>query len=215
MVKNMTNKLDISQIKWIFFDVGSTIVDETQAYSHRAYDMLNGSNITFDEFDRKRIELSKQGYDGNSQAIKYFGLSKTPWHHEDEKLYESAKGILLYLKNKGYHLGIIANQSKGLTDRLRKFDVFDYFELIISSEDVGLAKPDTKIFQHALERIGCTPNQVIMIGDRLDNDIIPAKLVGMNTMWIRHGLSIYQDVTFGSGVADFVIDRLQSIELLL
>lgn len=177
--------------------------------------MLNGTNITFDEFDRKRIELSKQGYDGNSQAIKYFGLSKTPWHHEDEKLYESAKGILLYLKNKGYHLGIIANQSKGLTDRLRKFDVFDYFELIISSEDVGLAKPDTKIFQYALERIGCTPNQVIMIGDRLDNDIIPAKLVGMNTMWIRHGLSIYQDVTFGSGVADFVIDRLQSIELLL
>lgn len=214
MVKNMTNKLDISPIKWIFFDVGSTIIDETKACDHRALDMLKNTDITFDEFARKRIELSKQGYDGNSQVIKYFGLTKTPWHHEDEQLCVSAKGILFYLKNKGYHLGIIANQSKGLTDRLRKFDVLDYFELIISSEDVGLAKPDKKIFQYALESADCSPNQAIMIGDRLDNDIIPAKLVGMNTIWIRSGLSIYQDVSFGKGVADIVIDELCSIELL-
>lgn len=66
------------KIKWIFFDVGSTLVDETLAYDHRAMDMLKSTNISFEEFDGKRTELSKLGYDGNSAAIKFFDLKK---HH--------------------------------------------------------------------------------------------------------------------------------------
>ena len=65
-------------IKWIFFDIGSTLVDETEAYDHRAREMLCGADISFSEFDRKRIELARMGFDGNSAAIKYFGLEKTP-----------------------------------------------------------------------------------------------------------------------------------------
>lgn len=41
-------------IKWIFFDVGSTLVDETKAYDHRALDMIKDTNISFDEFDKKK-----------------------------------------------------------------------------------------------------------------------------------------------------------------
>ena len=71
-------------IKWIFFDVGSTLVDETEAYDHRVREMIAGTNITFQEFDDVRIALAKQGLDGNSAAIKHFRLTKTPWHSEDE-----------------------------------------------------------------------------------------------------------------------------------
>ena len=75
-------------IKWIFFDVGSTLVDETKAYDHRIWDMIENTDITFSSFDAKRIELAKKGFDGNSEAIKYYGLNKTPWHSEDEIPFE-------------------------------------------------------------------------------------------------------------------------------
>ena len=99
-------------VKWIFFDVGTTLVDEEKAYDHRVFDMIKDTNITFEEFNNKRIELARQGLDGNSAAIKYFNLNKTPWHSEDEVLYEDTIDVLEYLKSKGYKLGIITWSSK-------------------------------------------------------------------------------------------------------
>ena len=58
--------------KWVFFDVGSTLVDETEAYDHRVREMIAGTNISFEEFDDTRIALARQGLDGNSAAIKHF-----------------------------------------------------------------------------------------------------------------------------------------------
>ena len=55
-------------VKWIFFDVGSTLVDETEAYDHRVREMIAGTSITFKEFDDVRIALARQGLDGNSAA---------------------------------------------------------------------------------------------------------------------------------------------------
>lgn len=81
-------------IRWLFFDVGSTLVDETAAYHHRAIDMIEGTNISFSAFDSKRIDLAKQGFDGNSEAIKHFGLKKPPWHSEDETPFADASETL-------------------------------------------------------------------------------------------------------------------------
>ena len=51
-------------IKWIYFDVGSTMVDETEAYDHRVRDMIAGRGITFQEFDQVRITVySLTAYD--------------------------------------------------------------------------------------------------------------------------------------------------------
>ena len=57
-------------VKWIFFDIGSTLVDETEAYDHRVRDMIVGTDISFSEFDDVRIAFAKQGLDGNSAVIK-------------------------------------------------------------------------------------------------------------------------------------------------
>ena len=64
-------------VEWIFFDVGSTLVDETVAYDHRVRDMISDTSITFQEFGDARIAFAKQGFEGNSAAIKHFGLTKT------------------------------------------------------------------------------------------------------------------------------------------
>lgn len=202
-------------IKWIFFDVGSTLVDETEAYDHRAREMIAGTNITFREFDDVRISLARQGLDGNSAAIKHFGLTKTPWHSEDEVPYSDAHSTLAALIDKGYKLGIIANQKIGTTERLAFWGLRQYFDVIAASAEIGYAKPDKEIFEKALELAKCTAAESVMVGDRLDNDIIPAKAIGMKTVWVKNGLAQYQGAELGEGVADYQIGSLSELLRIL
>lgn len=106
--------MDMRKIKWIFLDVGGTLVDETEAYDQRLRTMLEKTDLAFDEVDRKRREFFSLGLDGNSQVMKYFKLEKTAWPEEYETLYDEAIPILDHLKASGYRLGIIANQGPGL-----------------------------------------------------------------------------------------------------
>lgn len=198
-------------IKWIFFDVGSTLVDETKAYDHRALDAIAGTNITFQEFDEMRIDLARQGLDGNSATIKHFGLTKTPWHSEDELPYTDAESTLAHLFQRGYKLGIIANQKLGTSERLESWKLRQYFDIIVASAEIGYAKPDLRIFEKALELAGCTAQECVMVGDRLDNDMHPAKAVGMTTVWIKNGLAKYQNAKLGMGIADYSIERLSDL----
>ena len=202
-------------IKWIFFDVGSTLVDETEAYDHRVREMIADTSITFKEFDDVRIALAKQGLDGNSAAIKHFELTKTPWHSEDEVPYPDTHSILAALIDKGYKLGIIANQKLGTAERLEFWGLHQYFDVIAASAEIGYAKPDKEIFEKAFELAGCTAVESIMVGDRLDNDIIPAKAIGMKTVWVKNGLAQYQSAEFGEGVADYQVNSLSEIPSIL
>lgn len=202
-------------VKWIFFDVGSTLVDEIEAYDHRVRDMIAGTNITFKEFDDTRIALAQQGLDGNSAAIKHFRLTKTPWHSEDEVPYSDAHSTLAALVDKGYKLGIIANQKLGTEGRLESWGLRQYFEVIASSAEIGYAKPDKEIFEKAFELAKCTAAESIMVGDRLDNDIIPAKALGMKTVWLKNGLAKYQDAELGKNVADYQIYSLSELPHIL
>jgi FMN phosphatase YigB (HAD superfamily) len=59
-----------------------------------------------------------------------------------------------------------------------------FISICLSSMEVGLEKPDPAIFQLALSQSGCEPEQAVMIGDRLDNDIRPARLLGWKTIRI-------------------------------
>ena len=202
-------------IKWIFFDVGSTLVDETEAYDHRVREMIANTSITFKEFDDVRIALAKQGLDGNSSAIKHFGLTQTPWHSEDEAPYSDAHSTLSALVDKGYKLGIIANQNFGTAERLELWGLRQYFGVIAASAELGYAKPDKEIFEKAFKLAKCTASESVMVGDRLDNDIIPAKAIGMKTVWIKNGFAQYQAADLGEDVADFQICSLSELLSIL
>ena len=203
------------EVLWVFFDIGSTLVDEQEAYDHRIRDMIAGTDLTFEEVHAKRIELALQGLDGNSAIIKFFGLAKTPWHSEDETLYADVDRVLRDLKSHGYKLGIIANQAPGAAERLSNWGIADCFSVIASSSELGVAKPDPQNYEKAIAMAGCTASQAVMIGDRLDNDIIPAKQYGMQTVWIRQGLAAYQPKELGDGYADYTIDNLSELKELL
>lgn len=202
--------MTMKNVKWIFFDVGSTLVDETEAYNYRIRDMIKGTGITFDQFSRQRIAFAKQGVNGDTEAIKYFGLAKTPWHSEDEVPFPDAEDTLRCLCGCGYRLGIIANQSFGTADRLRSWGLLGYFDVVAASAELGVAKPDRAIFEKALELAGCKAEEAVMVGDRLDNDMVPAKALGMKTVWMRKGLSVYQ--TPCKGDVDISIDHLAEMK---
>lgn len=199
------------KVKWIFFDVGTTLVDETEAYNHRIRDAIEGTDVSFEQFSEKRIFFAKQNLKGDLEAIKYFGLVQTPWHKEDEVPYPDSEDILKYLHTQGYKIGIIANQSIGTAERLGKWGLLKYIDVVASSAELGVSKPDSAIFVKALEMAGCTAKEAVMIGDRLDNDISPAKKLGMKAIWIRQGFAVYQNLHMAECQPDYIVDSLSEL----
>lgn len=83
------------------------------------------------------------------------------------------------LKSAGYTLGLITNRHDPVHDYLQEKGLWDYFELVLAAGEVGAWKPDTAIFQHALERIGAQPGQAVYIGDNYYADVIGAQNAGI------------------------------------
>lgn len=194
-----------------FFDVGTTLIDESKAFDRRIREAIAGTDITFEQFNEKRKEFAMQNLRGDLEAIDYFGLTRTPWHKEDEYPYPEAEGVLEYLHSNGYMLGVIANQSLGTEERLRNWGLLKYISVVAASAELGVAKPDKAIFLKAMEMAGCTPENSVMIGDRLDNDIYPAMELGMRTVWVRQGFSVYHQLDETKGKPDHIVDSLAEL----
>ena len=88
-------------------------------------------------------------------------------------------------------------------------------DLIIASAEEGLEKPDPRIFQLALSRAGCLPQRAVMIGDRLDNDIAPAKRLGFKTIWIRQGFGGMGTPASEQDTPDCCVNSLGELAVLL
>ncbi len=86
-----------------------------------------------------------------------------------------------------------------------------YFDVVMASAEAGCAKPDLKIFSMALDEAECDPADAVMIGDRLDNDIFPAKKLGMKTIWVRQGYAIYQSIDDESRRPDHIVDSIDEL----
>lgn len=202
----------MSLIRWVFFDIGSTLMDEEKAYNHRIRDMIRGTHVTFEQFSRKRLQYAKQSYNADQKAAEFFGLTKTPWHSEDEVPFDDCAQTLKTLCDKGYQLGIIANQMPGVKARLDAWGLGKYFSVIAASAELGISKPDQEMFRQALAMAGCKPEEAVMIGDRLDNDIRPANELRMCTIQIRQGIMKYLSP---SCVAETPVYTVNSLSELL
>lgn len=174
-------------IKWIFFDIGSTLVDESIAVEKRIERTVANTNIGFDVFYAKMVEISKHDQNSYHKALEYYGLKAAEWNSNDEFVYPEAEACLRGL-HKRYKIGIIANQVPGSRDRLEKLGLLKHIDMVVASAEEGAAKPDPRIFQIAIDRANCKPEEAVMVGDRIDNDILPANKLGMMTVWIKQGL---------------------------
>ena len=202
-------------VEWLFFDLGSTLIDESECYRRRILRMINGTGVRYEEFNRVMTDFYRQGQKGDRLAAKQYGFTLPPWESEWESLYPDAKRCLERLAGK-YRLGVIANQNIGTVQRLRAFGIDRYFDVVIASAEEGLAKPNPAIFRLALHRAGCLPSQAGMVGDRLDNDIAPANLLGMTTFRVMRGFGSLAVPAKPEEIPDFTVNDLDALcELLL
>lgn len=197
-------------IEWLFFDVGSTLVDEHMAYEHRLRDIAYFANVTYEQIYNDAIALYKDNKKGDLELAKQLNVKIPKWYIEDEILYKDSSTCLEILSAK-YKIGIIANQSLGTKERLEQHGILQYINLVIASAEEGFSKPDSRIFQIALDRSGCEPQKAIMIGDRIDNDIVPAKLLGMRTIWVKQGFGQYWNISSQEEKADYVVYNIKEI----
>ena len=203
-------------MKVLFFDVGYTLVNEDAVWEARCRDQaqtdeakklgLSAADI-YHEIEIASISRKPQF---RTLIDKYGFKEVAPYRTELEKLYKDVPAVIKALSQK-YELGIIANQLDGLKERLEAFDLLQYFKYIISSWDVKIMKPDIRIFKYALDKANCTPQEACMIGDRLDNDILPAKALGIKTVWIKQGFGALQKPLSKSEEPDYTISSLSEL----
>lgn len=200
----------MKNIKWLFFDLGSTLIDESVVYKSRCDFAIKTKSLDCNEFMSMIYEKAKTSGTPIKDVAKIYGITLPEWDNSLEKLYPQTITILKELSKK-YKLGIIANQTMGTQQRINDWNIGEYFDVVIASAEVGCSKPDLRIFNLALEQAGCKPEETVMIGDRLDNDIIPAKQIGMKTVWVVQGFAKFKSIDNEIEQPDYTIESIGEI----
>ena len=100
-------------------------------------------------------------------------------------LYEDSEEVIKKLKAK-FKIALISNIYDLTRKRVEELfeDFLKNFDVVVFSSEIGLAKPDHKIFQYAFKQLGVKPEEAVMVGDSTIKDIEPAKELGMSTILI-------------------------------
>lgn len=95
-----------------------------------------------------------------------------------------AKPVLETLAKK-YKLVLVSNFYGNIATVLKDFGIYEYFSDIVESAVAGVRKPDPKIFQLGVEKIGAPASEVVVVGDSYRKDIEPAEKIGCKTIWLK------------------------------
>ena len=95
-----------------------------------------------------------------------------------------SREVLLSLK-KQYPMVLVSNFYGNIATVLKEFKLDGIFDTIIESAVVGVRKPDPRIFTLGVEALGMQPDEVVVVGDSMDKDIIPASKAGCHTVWFK------------------------------
>ena len=191
----------------LLFDVGETILDavghqEALMEAHRGALAQFGFELSVEEYKQLDREKMLQFVPSPMHA--------TTWHFArpdvglfDEitarvrshypqiralgfELYPGAAAALEQLAEE-YTLALAGNAPASITEVLDELGVLRWFRHREVSGSIGIKKPDERFFRTILDHAGFPPSEAVMIGDRLDNDVIPAKRLGLRTVWFRQG----------------------------
>ena len=85
-----------------------------------------------------------------------------------------------------YRIGIITNnRTAEQADKLRFLGMTNLVDALITSEDVGVAKPDPRIFHAALQQLDARPEETVLVGDNWGADVLGAQAVGIRPLWLN------------------------------
>jgi HAD superfamily hydrolase (TIGR01549 family) len=192
-------------ISWIFFDVGNVILNDDPAqalafvYLQQAL-AERGQRMSFAELLAERRRLFEEH--GREPTRPYFQTLGKRYLGRDYRPVLTAMALDLFARwgevsplipgirevirslEPSYRLGILANQPEQAIEVLKGHGLWDLFAIHGISARVGLEKPDPRFFRWALDQAGCRAEEAVMVGDRLDNDILPARAAGMKTLQV-------------------------------
>jgi len=194
-------------IRWIFFDVGNVLLSDDPLLALR-YRMLYtavcsaGHELSFEQLCREREHLILEEresfyflricdkYLTDQQKERLLADYDEQFRENYIKYSPLTPGIGEVVKelSSKYKLAIAANQVRECRGALEELGLLRFFDVVGISEEMQIAKPAPEFFQCLLEEAKCEPAEAIMIGDRVDNDIAPAKSLGMKTICLRMGV---------------------------
>jgi putative hydrolase of the HAD superfamily len=99
--------------------------------------------------------------------------------------YPEAHGVLESARRRGLRVGVISNFDSRLPPILRELGLESLLDTLVYSARCGAAKPDGRIFRHALETLGVTPETALHVGDSLDADYHGASAAGMTAVHLH------------------------------
>ncbi len=101
-------------------------------------------------------------------------------------LLPGAIDILKYLTRKEYRIGLLTNGiSEIQRSRIDLSGITPYIHCMTVSEELGLSKPDPRIFRHAMDRCGTRKEEVLYVGDSVTSDMAGANAVGIDFCWVN------------------------------
>lgn len=177
---------------FVVFDVGEVLIDETRVWSTWA-ELIGTTPFTFAAVMGAAIS---QGAD-HEEVFAHIAPNVVWQDFEDEHerryggfrpedLYPDGPPCLQELREMGFRVAIAGNQPERRRDQLVALDL--PHDHLVTSDDLGAEKPEPAFFDAILELVGAaSPEQVLYVGDRIDNDILPAAAHGMRTCWLRRG----------------------------
>ncbi|MGZ4152407.1 MAG: HAD family hydrolase [Actinomycetota bacterium] len=186
-------------VELVCFDIGGVLYDDT-VYARAIHTALRtmGATFTDEEFDDVyraaraaqsgsfRGLLARRFLGANADVAALESEAAKHWAYPPEAVHADVRPCLEGLSGR-YRLAIVANQPSAVRDAMRRDGLDTYFEVWGVSDDVGLEKPDPGLFTHVLHAAGVAPARSVMVGDRLDYDVRPAREAGMRAVWLLRG----------------------------
>jgi putative hydrolase of the HAD superfamily len=144
-----------------------------------------------------------------SALDEFYKVTQQNWRLESDTIL-----TLDMLQNSGFHLGLVSNagDDRDVHQQVQRFGIEKYFDFILTSAACGYRKPHPFIFGVALDQWGYLPDEIAMVGDRLDADVGGARPLGIYTIWIRR----HAKKTPSTGITpDATVDTLSEIPALI
>ena len=178
------------QVFWHAYERHHLPVTEAQfreAYVH-AERMLGRNPIirpdfTFRQTLEKKLQLQLEFLELENEEYRETILEDLYGRTVDQT--SKSRKVLQALKGRGLPLVLVSNFYGNMPVVLREFGFDGFFLQVIESAVVGIRKPDPRIFLLGVEALGLKPEEVMVVGDSLDKDIIPAVEAGCQTVWLR------------------------------
>lgn len=201
----------MAQIRCVVFDVGETLVDETRMWTDLAQ-RLGLPPFTLCALVGALIAVGKDHHDlWDVVGADRPAVVVDPGQCE---LYPDAADCVAAVRRAGMAVGVAGNQPAAIDQVLAAAGL--EVDFVASSAAWGVAKPDPAFFARLVCEARVPAENILYVGDRLDNDVLPAHSAGMRTVFVRRGpwgyLHALKDEV---ALADLRVDSLHELTAVL